>query len=98
MIHTFWHKYVMSDRSETIAFARIQMFIGAVWTVLAVADVSPILSGKYLTLWLIFSGALTEYLRRRGTEVRDGVIRSIDTIDKAAIPVEVLAQIDRPVV
>ena len=38
MIHTFWHKYVMSDRSETIAFARIQMFIGAVWTVLAVAD------------------------------------------------------------
>jgi hypothetical protein len=45
------------------------MFVGIVWTVLATTDLSPIISGKILTYWLIFSGVITELLRRRGTEI-----------------------------
>ena len=55
--------------SETILWARIQMIVGVVWTVLLTTDLSPIMSGKMLTYWLIFSGVVTELLRRRGTEV-----------------------------
>lgn len=54
--------------SETILFARMQVMVGVVWTVLSVSDLSPLLSGKYLTYWLIFSGIVSEYLRRRGTD------------------------------
>jgi hypothetical protein len=55
------------QRSETIAWARLQMFIGAVWTALSMSDLSPVLNPKWLTYWLVASGAITEYLRRRGT-------------------------------
>jgi hypothetical protein len=54
-------------RSETILWARLQMFVGAVWTVLSVSDLSPVLDPKWLTYWLIFSGIVTELLRRRGS-------------------------------
>lgn len=67
-------------RSETIAWARLQMFVGIVWTVLSATDLSPLLDPKWLTYWLIFSGVVTELLRRRGStpqtvlvsEIRDG--------------------------
>lgn len=55
-------------RSETIAWARLQMLVGAIWTVLAVSDLSPVLQGKYLTYWLVASGVISELLRRRGAE------------------------------
>ncbi len=55
-------------RSETIFWARLQMLVGITWGVLSVADLSPILSGKYLTYWLIVNGIISEYLRRRGAE------------------------------
>lgn len=72
-------------RSETIAWARLQMFIGIVWTVLSVSDLSPLLNPKWLTYWLIFSGVVTEYLRRRGTtgetvvvsQVKDGTLQGV---------------------
>ena len=52
-------------RSETILFARLQLLGAAVWSVLSVTDLSPVLDPRWLTYWLIFSGALTEYLRKR---------------------------------
>ena len=55
--------------SETIAWARIQLLVGAVWTVLLSTDLSPIISGEWLTYWLVFSGVVTELLRRKGTVV-----------------------------
>lgn len=51
--------------STTIAWARIQMLLAAVWGVLAVTDLSPVLSQKWLTVWLIVSGVVTEITRRR---------------------------------
>lgn len=51
--------------SETILWARIQLVVGAVWTVLLAADLSPVLQGKYLTYWLVVSGVVTEIVRRR---------------------------------
>lgn len=59
-------------QSETIAWARLQVLVGAVWTVLSVSDLSPVLQGRYLTYWLVFSGVVTELLRRRHTDVVDG--------------------------
>lgn len=56
--------------SETIFWARLQMVAGVVWTVLVATDLSPLLDPKYLTIWLIVSGAITEVLRRaRATDL-----------------------------
>lgn len=70
------------EHSETILWARLQVLVGAVWIVLQATDLSPVLQGKYMTYWLVFSGVVTELVRRRGTESRNGVIRSVDTVDK----------------
>lgn len=52
-------------RSETILWARLQVLVGALWTALSATDLAPLLSPKWLTYWLIFSGLVTELLRRR---------------------------------
>lgn len=55
--------------SETILFARLQVLIGAVWAVLSVTDLGPVINNpKYLTAWLIFSGVITELSRRSRSE------------------------------
>src|SRR5204862_1315767 len=60
-----WDKFrAWCDYSETIVWARLQLVVGAVWTVLVATDLSPILSSKWLTVWLIVSGTITEVLRR----------------------------------
>ncbi len=51
--------------SLTIAWARLQMLLAAVWSVLTVTDLSPLLNPKWLTVWLVISGAVTELTRRR---------------------------------
>ena len=56
------------DDSETIFWARIQLALGVVGTILEIAgqmDLSPVLPAGILPYWLIGSGILTEYLRRR---------------------------------
>lgn len=55
--------------SETIFFARLQVVAGAVWAVLTAIDLSPLLEPKWLTVWLIASGVLTELLRRRRADM-----------------------------
>lgn len=66
-----WDKFIVSfHANETIIWARIQLFVGAVWATLAATDLSPVLHGKYLTYWLIVSGVITELLRRnRATDL-----------------------------
>jgi len=60
------HFHQSFRRSATIAFARLQILLGAVWAVLVATDLSPILRDpRYVTAWLVFSGIVTEYLRRR---------------------------------
>ncbi len=54
--------------SETIFFARLQVFLGIAWPLLAAADLSPLLPPAWMPLWLVFSGILTEWLRRRRAE------------------------------
>ena len=56
--------------SETIFWARLQMAVGAIWTVLVASDLSPLLNPKWMTYWLIFSGVITEMARRsRATDL-----------------------------
>jgi hypothetical protein len=61
--------------SETILWGRLQIAFGALWAVLLQTDLSTLLSPKLLTIWLIFSGAITEIARRRNTttEITDRV-------------------------
>jgi hypothetical protein len=55
--------------SEVIVFARLQLLGAVIWGTLTVTDLSPLLEPKYVTLWLLLSGAVTEYAKRRRTEV-----------------------------
>lgn len=73
-------------RSETIAWARLQLAAGIVWTVLSASDLSPLLNPKLMTYWLIASGIITEILRRRGAikqtvvvsePVGDGTVQAV---------------------
>lgn len=51
--------------SLTIAWARLQLVIAAIWSVLVMTDLSPVLGQKWLTAWLVLSGIVTELARRR---------------------------------
>ncbi len=54
--------------SETIFFARLQAFVGAMMLVITAVDPSlfaAYLPEKYVPLWLIFAGVVTEIARRR---------------------------------
>ena len=57
--------------SEVIVFARLQVIFGLVWGILTVTDLSPLIENpKYITGWLLFSGMITEMLRRnRATDL-----------------------------
>ena len=57
--------------SEVIVFARLQVIFGIVWGILTVTDLSPLIENpKYITGWLLFSGMITEMLRRnRATDL-----------------------------
>lgn len=52
--------------SATIVFARVQLLLAAAWSVLIATDLAPVINNpKYVTAWLVFSGVVTEYCRRR---------------------------------
>lgn len=61
--------------SETLLFARLQYWIGIVWTALLVADLGPVFDvfglGKWFPVWLVVSGVVTEIARKaRDPEMR----------------------------
>ena len=70
MLNAWWDKlWTWFNNSGTILWARLQLVVGAIWAVLLTSDLSPIISGKWLTYWLIFSGVISELVRRSGTYV-----------------------------
>ena len=73
--------------SETLVWARIQMVVGAVWTVLAMSDLSGVLPAKWLPYWLILSGVVTE-ISRRAREPRDLGIKTVADLDTVMVPVK----------
>lgn len=85
--------------SETILWARIQILVGAIWTVAIATDLSPILNNpKYLTAWTLFSGIVTEYARRRGTEtVTTTVAAPPSAVDQTPVVVKMLSDTPPPV-
>ncbi len=57
--------------SETIAWARLQLFFGALAAVLTYVDpavLRPVLPPEWLPWLLVANGIATEYLRRRRDE------------------------------
>lgn len=66
MISSWWDKVCAWFKdSATIVWARAQLLLAAVWGVLVTVDLTPILSQKWITVWLIISGTVTELTRRR---------------------------------
>ena len=51
--------------SLTIAWARMQFLLAALWTALSATDLTPLLSPKWVPVWLVISGFITEVTRRR---------------------------------
>ena len=71
----FWNKIGGFFRdSETLFWGRLQMAAGAVFSVLAVTDLTPIFHafdlGKWAPVYLVISGLVTELARRsRATDL-----------------------------
>ena len=66
MICAYWEKLkTWCKDSVTIAWARLQVLFGAIWIALQSTDLAPLLNPKWLTVWLVFSGVVTELTRRR---------------------------------
>ena len=61
---TFWNWF---DNSASIMWARFQVLLGAIVSVLLVTDLTPWLPAKYLVIWIPINGIITEYLRRTNT-------------------------------
>ncbi|MEW9808606.1 hypothetical protein [Mesorhizobium marinum] len=57
--------------SETIFWARLQVFIGAVAEIVTYVDpqvLAPVIPHEWFPIFLVINGVLTEYLRRRRAE------------------------------
>ena len=63
-----WAVRFFSD-SETIFWARLQMFLGALWALIQQTDWVPLLHaaglGQYVPFAIVFMGLITEVARRR---------------------------------
>jgi hypothetical protein len=59
--------------SETVLWARIQLLLGAIWTVLAGTDMTAVIPPKwqpwFIPIWLMLNGIITEILRRSNVPV-----------------------------
>jgi hypothetical protein len=56
--------------SAVIWIARAQVVAGGVWLALTSVDLAPLIGNpKYVTVWLVFSGIVTEMGRRSNTIV-----------------------------
>lgn len=52
--------------SEVIAFGYVQIVFGSLWLALSTADLAPLITDpRALTVWMIFNGFVTNYLRGR---------------------------------
>lgn len=72
MLKSLYVKFWSWMRSSgTIAFARLQVLLGVIMTVLTTTDVTPLFRNhpEWLVWYTIVVGLITEYIRRRGTEV-----------------------------
>ncbi len=69
----FWNWF---DNSGTILWGRLQVLVGAIWTVAVTTDLmSSWLSPKYFPVWVVFSGVVTEYMRRSNAVTNTIVVR-----------------------
>jgi hypothetical protein len=92
----FWNFF---SNSSTVLWARFQILFGCVWFVASMTDMTPYLPAKYIPLWAVINGVITEYLRRvnaqKSTLTVDsskGVVSNI-TYLKTAPPVPAGAKI-----
>lgn len=67
MIRDYWQRFHGSFHdSETLFLARLQVAAGSIWVGLSSADLSPFITDhKQYAYWVIGSGVVNEYLRRR---------------------------------
>jgi len=90
---TFWqHVRVWFKDSETIVWARLQMLIGIIWTVLEVTDLSPIFTlfgwEKYIPAAMVVMGIITEGVRRH-REPHNLGIQTVADLGTVNVPVKI---------
>jgi hypothetical protein len=85
----FWH-------SETMFFSALNLLFGIVWGALSVADLSPLLSPKWLAIWGIVNGIVTGLLRLRGTETVTVMTRPDPAEPQLVVPVTMLSSAPPP--
>ena len=68
---TFWNWFY---NSATILWARFGVLFGCVLTVLTMTNMAPWLPAKYLPIWIVINGVITEYLRRTNTKTNAVVV------------------------
>lgn len=77
--------------SESIAWARLQMLIGAIWTVISVTDLSPIFTlwgwEKYIPIALVVMGIMTEVMRR-AREPHDLGVKTVADLGTVMMPIK----------
>lgn len=85
---TLWQRIrVWLHDSEVVAWSRLQLLVGAVWTVLMMTDLSSVLPANWLPYWLILSGIVTEYARR-AREPHDLGVKTVADLDAIAMPIK----------
>lgn len=86
-IKAWWKAtYDSFHKSEVILWARIQVLASAIWAVAIVTDLSSWMGPKTLAIWLLFSGTVTEYARRRGsTVISTGELVATPVVEKVEV-------------
>ena len=96
-VSNFWNKIrVWFHDSETIAWARIQLFVGIAWETLVVTDLTPFVPPtwlKYMPIWLAISGIITEF-SRRAREPHDLGVKTVADLSTVTLPIKVDDKVD----
>lgn len=64
----FWNWFY---NSSSVLWARIQVLMGCIVLVMTTTDMSPWLPVKYLPIWVVINGVITEYLRRTNNKTEN---------------------------
>lgn len=67
----FWNWFY---NSSSILWARAQVLFGCIVLVITTTDMSPWLPAKYLPIWVVINGIISEYLRRTNTKTENIVV------------------------
>lgn len=67
----FWNWFY---NSSNILWSRLQVLMGCIVLIMTTTDMTPFLPAKYLPIWVVINGIVSEYLRRTNTKTENIVV------------------------